>query len=171
MDPSQQHKEIAKHIADLGGADASVHQYRDNAGRNPVLVAAAGPKEHRLYSTVGVSDRQLSLPAARAELALIGSYPWLPNALASTLYWLRDRSFTDWPVVCEDVVKHNTKGPYHHLAFCLADAQLVTEGGRSVNWLVGIPIRDSDILVTADDCLSQARKAFPHWFFPKRAKL
>ena len=59
----------------------------------------------------------LQLPTGNFELAAYGTNKWLPNAVVSSIYWLRERACSDWPLICEDVVKDNAKSSYRYMAY------------------------------------------------------
>lgn len=71
--------------------------YRDDYGKRLVPVGEFGSVNNRFYSTIGICDRKLQIPPGRFELAAIGAEKWLPNALVTSLYWLKDRIVEEWP--------------------------------------------------------------------------
>ncbi|MBK6907587.1 MAG: hypothetical protein IPH08_11120 [Rhodocyclaceae bacterium] len=117
--PPEHHKAIVHHLRDRFSSRGKVFAYRDNNGKLPMLIAEFDCEAGRFYSTIGICDRKLPIPSGVHELAAIGKPPWLPNAVASSIYYLRGRSFDEWPLVCEDVVKSNAKVPTGTWPTCL----------------------------------------------------
>ena len=77
--------------------------YRDNNGNRPISIGHFGGE---FFSTIGAFNMGLSLPAGNFAFSASGPNQWLPNSLASSIYWLSERSCNEWPLVCEDVVDH-----------------------------------------------------------------
>lgn len=157
------HKEIFKHLLGRFDGEATVHDYRDNAGKHPVAIGAFGPSKSRFYSTIGICDRKLKIPSGRFELAAIGASEWLPNALASSLYWLRERRIENWPMVCEDTVKTNAKSTYRHMAYVPSAYEFVVSKGKPVRWLLGIPLKDAEIGIEIAEVWESVRAKYPTW--------
>ena len=106
--PPKHHKEIAKFLAEKTDGQPSVHEYRDDNGRRPLPVGCFG----LLYSTIGACDTPQNIPSGCFEFVAFGKSKWLPNAVVSSIYWLKGRTISEWPVVCEDAVKQNVKSKY-----------------------------------------------------------
>jgi len=159
------HKEIANFLKNKIGGDAKVVAYRDNNNANPVPVGLFGSGKHRFISTIGALDRQLDLPTGHFEFASYGGYDWLPNVVASSIYWLKDRTISEWPLVCEDVVKDNTKSTYRHMAYVPSVFSLLLSTEQEVKWLLGVPITDSDITISASELYERAHHIYPEWLF------
>ena len=109
----EHHKLIAKYLATKFGGAPKAHMYRDDFGNRPISIGAFGPATKRFYSTIGMCDECLRIPAGRFEFAALGKHQWLPNAVVTSVYWLRNRTFNSWPLVCEDAVKQNAKSSAH----------------------------------------------------------
>ena len=161
-EPPAHHKEIAVLLRDRVSDDARVTAYRNNQGKNPIPIGQFGK---HFFSTIGVSDKALPIPAGSFEFAAIGKASWLPNAIASSIYWLRDRECDDWPLVCEDVVRHNAKSTYRHMAFVPSDYCHRLSNGSEVRWLLGIPLSDAEIGISKDSLNGKAKKQYPGWLF------
>ena len=107
----------------------------------------------------------LQLPTGNFELAASGTNKWLPNAVVSSIYWLRERVCSEWPLICEDVVKDNAKSSYRHMAYVPSPFSLKLSKGQLVKWLVGVPVSDNDIDISEREVLEIARKKYPAWLF------
>ena len=156
------HREIARFLLDKLGPPGTVSIYRTNEGTIPVPVGEFGPKRRRFCSTLGMCDRKMKLPEGNLEFAAVGTPSWVPNALASSIYWLRGRSCEEWPLVCEDVVRHNVESTYRHFAYLPSPFQLQTSAG-AVRWLVGVPITDSDIASGTEILRGRILESYPDW--------
>lgn len=163
MKPAEHHKEMVSHLRTRAAGHFSAAVYRDDHGHRPVMVAEFGPERSRLYSTVGVCDRRLALPSGRYEFAACGQASWLPNALVSSVYWLSERSVENWPLVCEDVVRHNARSPYRHMAYVPSRARVEVSGGAPIALLLGVPIKDKEITLTLEDATERTMALFPSW--------
>jgi hypothetical protein len=157
------HKEVAAFLLERRGGEGSVIAYRDNSGKRPIAIGSYGSTKALLHSTIGACDLKLKLPAGHYEFAAFGRHEWLPNALASSIYWLRDREVSEWPLVCEDVVRHNVKSPYRHMAYAPSTRSLELSNGKCVQWLLGVPITDTEISITLDEALERITWAYPGW--------
>lgn len=162
------HKQIAIHLREHAGNPAKVIAYHDNEGRNEVAIGSFGSGKATLHSTIGVCDRELNLPLRHTELMAIGDVEWIPNVLASSIYWLKERSFSEWPLVCEDVVKQNAKSTYRHMLFIPAGASPLLSSGFQANWLLGFPLRDSQIQMGIGAATEKAKEMYPAWLFSER---
>lgn len=169
MPPPAHHKEIARFLAEKIGGDASVTAYRDNTGRRPVPIGAFGAASAPFISTIGAFDEPKAMPAGDYEFAACGSLAWLPNAIASSIYWLQDREVVEWPLVCEDAVRDNARSTYRHMAYAPSVFALTLSTGQRVQWLLGVPITDSEIGLSLDDVISKAARVHPHWLFAEGA--
>lgn len=163
------YKELARYMRDFFGEPSSIAAYRDNNGKRRIDIGAFGASPKRFYSTIGVCDQKLGIPAGRFELAATGDHEWLPNALASSLYWLRDRTIESWPMVCEDTVRHNAKSTYRHMVFVPSVHSFPISSGDPVQWLLGIPIKDSEISIDLHTTRQKALKLFPEFMKEYRA--
>lgn len=157
------HKKIAKHLLERFGEPADIHMYRDNQGKRPIPVGAFGAKKSKFYSTIGVSDEALAFPDGQFEFATIGEPKWLPNALTTSVYWVRERKPGKWPLICEDVVKQNIKSTYRHMIYIPSPNPLNIDSDRKVNWLLGLPIFDSQLQMTMEEAVSMVGEKFPNW--------
>lgn len=164
--PPDHHKELAKFLKERSRGDSTVTVYRDNSGNRPVPIGQFGTE---FYSTIGAMDMQLHLPCANVEFAAYGKSDWLPNALASSIYWLKGRECDEWPLVCEDVVKDNAKSNYRHMAYVPSPFRLELSTGQEVKWLLGIPINDSEIGIQKEDVLERASQKYPAWLMRETA--
>src|SRR5690606_20518774 len=144
MSPPATHKRLAGHLRDRVGADASVVVYRDDYGKRPVVVGTFGADARRLHSTIGIFEETLPVPPGTYELAAFGSDAWLPNALASSIYWLKGRETEAWPLVCENVVRQNARSRFRHMAYAPSRYAHELAPGVVVRWLLGVPISDKD---------------------------
>lgn len=160
--PQNHHKEIAQFLAEQTEGNPSVHEYKDNDGRRPINVGCFGGT---LFSTIGVSDISHNLPSARFEFAAFGNSDWLPNSLVTSIYWLKERSISNWPLVCEDAVKQNVKSKYRHMAFVPSSYKLALSTGQNVQWLLGVSIPDSEIDSTFKQIEQKAKELYPRWLF------
>ena len=161
----EHHKNLAKHLRERFGEPASIVVYRDEHGTSPVPIGHFGPPKNCFFSTIGICDMLLGVPKGQYELAASGHLTWLPNAIASSIYWLRDRECQDWPLVCEDVVKHNATSTYRHLGYVPSVYTYQAPLGPAVKWLLGVPLRDSEISLDLKECIQKARRRYPSWFF------
>ncbi len=139
--------------------------FRDNNGHDPIAIGEFGSGKKRFYSTIGASDLQLGLPAGHYEFAACGALKWLPNTLASSIYWMNDRSFSEWPLVCEDVVKHNARSTYRHMAYTPSVYKLTVSTRQEIQWLLGVPISDKEIGLSLEEVSAKARSTYPEWLF------
>lgn len=163
----QHHKDIFRHLGAKFPPPADVFTYLNNQNKCPIPIAHYGATGNRFYSTIGVCDMTLPIPAGRFEFAAFGKLSWLPNALASSIYWLKGRRVKDWPLVCEDVVKHNTKSTYRHMAYVPSQYSFSPSAKGAVHWLLGVPITDSEISLDFEEALAKSIKAFPKWLTNK----
>lgn len=157
------HKEFVTHLRALVPDHFRATSYRDDYGKRPVMIGEFGPASHRLYSTIGVCDQTLRIPPGRFELATIGKLSWLPNALVSSVYWLKDRSVDEWPMVCEDVVRCNSRSTYRHMAYVPSGHSHGVSSGAPVSWLLGLPISDADIGISFIEASERVAAVFPAW--------
>ncbi len=160
--PPEHHKEIANFLKDKIGGNASVAMYRDNNDARPIPI---GEFDGKFFSTIGACDLQLDLPLGLFELASAGKNSWLPNVVASSIYWLTGRKCTEWPLVCEDVVKDNSKSQYRHMSYIPSSFGLDISTGERVHWLLGVPISDNDINLSVGAIHDKAKSIFPEWLF------
>jgi hypothetical protein len=156
------HRELAQYLRDRFDGHATVSAYRDNQDLRPVPIGTFGAGPARFYSTIGMADRTFATGTGH-ELATFGIHDWLPNALASAVYWLEDRGTGRLPLVCEDVVRQNARSRYRHLGFVRSTFVYAAPSGPRSSWLLGIPIADSRINVTEDELLGEARQIYPTW--------
>ncbi|WP_444910223.1 hypothetical protein [Microbulbifer sp. TRSA005] len=156
------HKEIAVFLKERLQGSASVTAFRDNHGSRPIPIGQFGGS---FFSTIGAFDMQLKLPNGNFELAASGTPEWLPNAVASSIYWLTGRECSEWPLVCEDVVRDNTRSTYRHMAYVPSIFGLTVSSGQTIQWLLGVPLVDRDIGITASQVLERAQKLYPDWLF------
>lgn len=169
MAPSKHHIEVSNFLKEKLNGDAKVTAYRDNNGSNPIPIGEFGANVKKLYSTIGAFDMHLKLPAGNFELASCGEMNWLPNAVASSIYWLRERTSTEWPLVCEDVIKQNAKSQYRHMAFVPSEFKLKISTAQEIKWLLGVPITDKEIGISSIEVLKKAQSIYPGWFFKENA--
>ena len=169
MNPPAHHKEVASFLKQKITGEATVNAYRDNNDLNPIPIGEFGSGKKKLYSTIGAFDIHLKLPAGNYELASYGELSWLPNIIASSIYWLKERSLTEWPIVCEDVVKSNTKSTYRHMAYIPSVFSLVVSTGQEIRWLLGIPVTDNKINISSSELLDKAKSIYPEWLFNENA--
>lgn len=169
MAPSEHHKEVAIFLKNEFDGEAKMTAYRDNKGSNPIPIGEFGSSKHKLFSTIGAFDMSLKLPPGNYEFASYGNLEWLPNVLASSIYWLKERSCSEWPLVCEDVVKHNAKSTYRHMAFIPSAFSLKVSNGQIMQWLLGVPITDEEISITVSQVLEKAKSVYPEWLFHENA--
>lgn len=167
LQPPPSHKALAAYLRDRLGGPASVSIYRDNQGRGPTPIGSFGAAGRRFHSTIGVFERQLPVPPGIYELAACGSPIWLPNALASSLYWLKARRADTWPLVCEDVVKDNASSVYRHMAYVPSDNCFELSPGLQIRWLLGLPIRDDEVALSLESACERANAAYPDWLATK----
>lgn len=160
--PPNHHKEIAQFLAEQTEGKPSVHEYKDNDGKRPIPVGCFGGT---LFSTIGVSDLSHNLPSGRFEFAAFGNSDWLPNSVVTSIYWLKGRSISNWPLVCEDAVKQNVKSNNRHMAFVPSPYKLALSTGQNVQWLLGVPIPDSEIGASLDQIEQKAKDLYPRWLF------
>lgn len=164
----QHHKDIVRHLCTKFPPPAQVLVYRDNQNKCPIPIAHYGATGNRFYSTVGICDTPLRIPPGRFEFAACGKLVWLPNALVGSIYWLWDRREKEWPLVCEDVVKHNAKSTYRHMAYVPSEYSFLPSAKGAVRWLLGVPITDSEISLDFDAVTAKVVKAYPKWLTNKR---
>lgn len=157
------HKEIVRHLQERFSGSAQVFVYRDDNGKRPVPIAQYGDGSDRFYSTIGICDAALQIPLGRFEFAALGKLSWLPNALASSVYWLKDRRLAEWPLVCEDVVKTNVRSTYRHMAYVPSEHSFLVSSAGAVRWLLGVPIKDSEIGLDVDTVISKINAVYPKW--------
>lgn len=158
------HRELAQFLRERFDGHATVSAYRDDQDSRPVPIGTFGAGPARFYSTIGMCDRTFAVGSGY-ELATFGIHDWLPNALASSVYWLEDRSTGRRPLVCEDVVRHNARSAYRHLGFVPATFVYGAPSGPQIRWLLGVPIKESVVDVTEAALLAEAKQAFPAWLF------
>jgi hypothetical protein len=158
------HKEIARHLQERFSGRAQTYVYRDDNGKRPVPIAQYGERDERFYSTIGVCDATLGIPSGRFEFAAVGNLPWLPNTLVSSVYWLRDRHLAEWPLVCEDVIRNNVRSTYRHMAYVPSKHSFLVSSGETVRWLLGVPIKDSEIGLDIAMAMSKIDAVYPRWF-------
>lgn len=161
--PPATHKLLARHLRDRIEGESRVTVYRDNAGKRPIPIGTFGSGNDRLHSTIGILDQNLPIPPGAYELAAMGSQTWLPQALASSIYWLKGRSIDAWPLICEDVVSDNVRSRYRHMAYIPSSHTLDVGAGVLVRWLLGIPITDQEIGLTQAEVSARAAKIYPPW--------
>ncbi len=169
MSLPQHHKELVSHIKTMVPGHISAANYRDDHGKRPVMICEFGPKISRFYTTIGVCDASLSLPPGRFELATIGKLPWLPNALVSSVYWLKKRKVDEWPLVCEDVVRPNSRSTYRHMAYIPASYCHEVTSGPPVSWLLGVPVTDLEIGLSFSEAVARVAAVFPAWLIKSEA--
>lgn len=160
--PPKHHKELASFLRDNFSGDCSVVAYRDNNGNRPIPIGKFGED---FYSSIGAFDMGLCLPAGNYEFATCGRNKWLPNSLASSIYWLSERNCNGWPLVCEEVVRDNARSAYRHMAYVPSPFGLTLSTGQIVKWLMGIPVTDIDINISEHAALERAKKLYPEWLF------
>lgn len=160
------HKEIAKFLNDQIAGQPKVHEYRDDYDHRPIPVGCFGGS---FFSSIGVCDTNQDIPNGCYEFAASGKLEWLPNAIVSSIYWLKGRSFTQWPLVCEDVVKQNAKSTYRHMAYIPSPFKLGLSSGQSVQWLLGVPVTDSEIGLSSNAIEQKAKDLYPEWLFHESA--
>ena len=161
----EHHKELANFLRTQFGGVPKVTAYHDESGKRTTTIGEFQTSSGLFYSTIGECDSIYSIPDGSFEFAVIGSLSWLPNALASAVFWLEERSTSDFPLICEDIIRPNAKSTYRHLAFCPSKYAYTTSAGHTVQWLLGIPIKDSDISLSSDDHFNLAYKLCPAWLF------
>jgi hypothetical protein len=165
MPPPDHHKEVARQLRQLMPGEANVSAYRDEYGRRPIPIGRFKSTRGLFYSTIGAFDNPKDLPAGDFEFAAAGRLAWLPNAIASSIYWLKERKVADWPLICEDAVRHNVRSPYRHMAYIPSAFRLVLSTGQQVQWLLGVPIKDKEIGVDIGDVMEKAKREHPSWLF------
>jgi len=161
--PPETYKQLVSHLRERIGGEWSVVAYGDNQERRRTLVGAFGSGKNRFYSTVGVFEKRLPIPQGSFELAAFGNQAWLPNSLASSLYWLEGRNIDAWPLVCEDVVRHNAASRYRHIAYVPSSYKLELAPSQSIQWLLGVPLSDKEIGLTSEEVGARATKIYPNW--------
>jgi hypothetical protein len=171
LEPPVHHKEVARFLKEATSGDAKVTVFRDNNNASPIPVGAFGSGKKRLYSTIGAFDMHLDLPPGDFEFAACGDLGWLPSALASSIYWLKTRACGEWPLICEDAVKHNAKSTYRHMAYAPSSFSLEISAGKNIQWLLGVPIRDNEIGLSSRDVMERAQEIYPEWLFCTSRKL
>lgn len=165
MTPPKHHKELAKFLHVKLGGDAKITIFRDNDDGHPIPVGEFGSGKKRLYSTIGAFELNLRLPEGNFEFAACSEFSWLPNVLASSIYWMDKRSFDAWPLICEDVVKHNTRSIYRHIAYVPSVYALTVSTKQKIQWLLGVPISDKEIGLSFEEVWAKARSVYPEWLF------
>jgi hypothetical protein len=168
--PPATHKLLVTHLRDRVGGEFRVVVYRDNNGKQPIPVGTFGAGTSCLHSTIGAFEQRLPVPPGAYELAACGPQPWLPNALASSIYWLKGRSIDEWPLVCEDVVRHNARSRFRHMAYVPSSYAIEVAPGMSVRWLLGVPISDKDIGVSNGDVTMRVAEIYPSWLLRSDAQ-
>ncbi len=171
MSIAAHHKEIAKHLRKQFGEPASVANYRDDYGQRSIAIGAFGPAKSRFYSTIGICDRSFGIPSGRFEFAAAGALDWLPNALASSVYWLDDRHVEEWPLVCEDVVMAKVKRTYRHMGYFPSIYQYAVPEGAPVQWLLGVPLKDSEVGLSAAGIMRKIADVYPGWLWDAQQEL
>ncbi|RTR34698.1 hypothetical protein [Shewanella atlantica] len=164
--PPSHHKEIANFLRENTEGAPSVSAYRDNNNSRPIPIGQFGKD---FFSTIGAFDMGLRLPSGNFEFAAVGTNQWLPNSVASSIYWLGGRECSEWPLVCEDVVKHNARSTYRHIAYVPSIFSLKLSTGQVINWLLGVPITDNEIGISEKEALERAQQKYPRWLFSERA--
>lgn len=164
--PPDHHKEVANFLREQTEGNPSVSVYRDNSNSRPIPIGQFGKD---FFSTIGAFDMELCLPPGNFEFAASGINVWLPNSVASSIYWLGERECSDWPLVCEDVVKDNAKSTYRHMAYVPSPFSHRLSTGQVIKWLLGVPITDSDICITEQAVLERAQQKYPRWLFSASA--
>jgi hypothetical protein len=167
--PPIHHKELVQFLKGKCEGAVSVHLYWDEYETRSIPIAAIESSKETLYSTLGVCDKKLAAPTGHYEFASIGNLPWLPNVLASSLFWFEERSCEDWPLICEDVVKLNARSTYRHMMFVPSEYAFVSSAGFSIRWLLGIPVKDSELQFSAIEAYSRAKESYPEWLFNSHA--
>jgi len=163
--PPEHHKEIASFLKSKIGGEAKVTAFRNNNGTNPIPIGEFGSSRKKFFSTIGAFDMHLKLPSGNFEFASYGDLEWLPNVLASSIYWLKERSCREWPLVCEDVVKQNAKSTYRHMAFMPSSFSLKVSTDQEIRWLLGVPIADREISISASEVYKKVHHIYPDWLF------
>jgi hypothetical protein len=161
--PPPTHKLLAAHLRERIGGEFKAIAYRDNDGKQPIPIGTFGAGSTCLHSTIGIFDQNLPVPMGAYELAAVGSQAWLPNALASSIYWLKGRKVEAWPLVCEDVVRHNAKNQFRHMAYVPSAYTFEVAHGVLVRWLLGVPVTDKDIGVSDAEVRARAAAVYPSW--------
>jgi hypothetical protein len=161
--PPPSHKLLAAHLKERFDGEASVALYRDNQGSRPVPIGTFGSGKHCFHSTIGVFQEPLSLPNGPYELSALGSQTWLANALATSLYWIRERSSDSWPLVCEDAVRQNARSTFRHMAFLPSAHAFEVTPGVLVRWLLGVALTDKEIALPAAEVHARVAKKYPAW--------
>jgi hypothetical protein len=167
--PPESHKEVANFLKDKVEGEAKIAAFRDNNDSNPIPVGEFGSGKKKLYTSIGAFDMHLNLPLGNFEFASYGDLDWLPNVIASSIYWLKERSCSEWPLVCEDVVKHNAKSTYRHMAYVPATFALKVTTGQEIQWLLGVPITDKEVGISVGQALEKAKLIYPEWLFRENA--
>jgi hypothetical protein len=167
--PPPTHKLLATHLRDQFGGNASVAVFRDEQGKRPIPVGSFAKEGTCFHSTIGLFEQALPVPSGPFEMAAIGTQPWLPNCLASSLYWLKNRDIEAWPLVCEDVVKHNVRSKFRHMAYVPSSYRFEVSSGVFVRWLLGMPIEDKEISLSFTELQVRAAKMYPPWLVPSDA--
>jgi hypothetical protein len=165
------HKELAQFLKDKFEGIVSVRSYRDEYNKRSVPIASYELKNTTFYSTLGICDKKLYIPKGHYEFALTGKLSWLPNVLSSSIFWMDGRSFENWPLVCEDVVMLNVRSTYRHVLFVPSVYSFVSSAGFSINWLLGIPIKDSELNMGLAEANKRATKNYPDWLFNNRESI
>ena len=160
------HKEIARFLKEQISGQPKIHEYRDDNGHRPVDVGCFGGS---FFSTIGACDTTQNIPSGCFEFAASGNSKWLPNAIVSSIYWLKSRTFSQWPLVCEDAVKQNVKSKYRHMAYIPSPFTLALSSGQNLQWLLGVPVTDLEINLSAGAVEQKARKLYPQWLFNEPA--
>ncbi len=171
MSIAAHHKEIAKHLREQFGEPASVANYRDDHGQRPIAVGAFGPTRSRFYSTIGICDLRFEIPSGRFEFAATGVLDWLPNALASSVYWLNDRHIGEWPLICEDVVMANVKSTHRHMGYFPSIYRYAVPEGAPVRWLLGVALKDSEVGLSAAEIMRKIADVYPGWLWDAQQEL
>jgi hypothetical protein len=164
----QHHKDIYAHMLERFGKPSLVYDYFDNAGKNMIPIGFFGRGKTRIYSTIGICDKKLSIPKGHFEFAACGSLAWLPNAISSSIYYLKGRMVRRWPMICEDAVKHNVRSTYRHMVFVPSTYSHGFKASRAtikVRWLLGMPITDNELQLTQAEATEKARAVYPEWLF------
>jgi hypothetical protein len=160
--PPSHHKELANFLKENTEGNPAVSAYRDNNGLRPIPIGQFGGD---FYSTIGAFDMGLSLPAGNFEFAASGSNEWLPNSLASSIYWLTEHGCDEWPLICEDVVQDNARSTYRHMAYVPSPFALELSTGQVVKWLLGVPVTDNEVGSSEQELMAKAQQLFPKWLF------
>lgn len=169
MSPPAHHKEVARFLREVMPGEFNVTAYRGNYGKLPIAIGQFQAAGGQFFSTIGALDEPKVIPAGDYEFAAFGTLEWLPNSVASSIYWLKGREVAEWPLVCEDVVCDNASSSYRHVAYVPSTARLSLSTGQQVQWLLGVPITDKDICIAVESVTERAKAKYPEWVFKETA--